>query len=1107
MPGIVVFKRRWSAGSDDFVLPALLLMILHGIWLTILCITMGVTASEYDDSCFIGGMSLQSFDLGYVVSLAAGLILEIVLFLVSLRGTILETEPRVSVQYILYTRLGILLFELAWQIVGVVWLAKHYMSCPSETPKKVTLAMNICNWLILLVIGISVWCTYDHAGGKWVKMKRFQESLKERQTRNKRPSGRRNWRQSKAGLFEVLMPFFLLVQPLPRRRSLLRLFSAYLKSHRKTIRAYEESWDRRFNLLCCCVERKNNNRNTIAEIAKLFTEFFRDLDVVPSDVIAGFVLLRHYQSLRRRHVVSQDNNVICDHLSGTPITPTTSFLQLSQPNVLAEYQKVIHYMRLALAAYGWPAVVMMKTDANCCGLLPKLRCCCCVNKPLLEYVQDNCCQCNFVALLKLSQLRECDIVYATYHVDIGETPFYVAIDHKYKTVVICVRGTTSLQDVLTDLKADAEILPLNPPIETWVGHKGMVQAAVYIKDRLKEDNLLSKAFSKDDVDETYELVLVGHSLGAGTAAILAILLRQEFPNLHCYAFSPPGGLLSEACVEETKSFITSVVVGKDVVPRIGLSQLEVLRADLINVIKNSKEPKWKIIARGVCCGNAEARKMNLDEVRIEMERDIRAHPSDEDIALSAHTPLYPPGKIIHIVRSHPSGKRKSFRCCQPHQPVYQAIWASNHAFDEVLVSPSMINDHMPDYVLEALEKVLVNVAPPKPERILSEEERQAFLDERSPSGNTLKAETKDEQNVNTEVETLPRFLYEKTDEEPTITVGPDGQLVVYSSKKKPKLLMDLNSDEPVEAPLASPDTLSERSSVLNSLSQTSELDKGKENCRMTLQSPPALETIKQSPELRKHEFVNKSSSSCESQCKQCNGNVVKTCAVVESNPLFNKECSDGHPESTPPPPKLNEKENTALLLVSSSERHSPEETLQAEYEDPNYYYTAAGIGYPHGSGAYHPPLVVTNLTSSDGGSAATPFKSKSDVGCVNSPMHRIKSTCQYQETGDNSEETLKTSQSESHLQTLSEKYRMKRSQEQGDIAHLQDSAKVYHSSNMLPIRESLDSIGEDEDSQLLRATSTEGISVFTSPSTDSEKPLSSAQSDDVFDLPLEESDV
>jgi sn1-specific diacylglycerol lipase len=44
-------------------------------------------------------------------------------------------------------------------------------------------------------------------------------------------------------------------------------------------------------------------------------------------------------------------------------------------------------------------------------------------------------------------------------------------------------------------------------------------------------------------------------------------------------------------VEYTKSFITSVVVGKDVVPRIGLHQLESLRADLINTIKRSKDPK------------------------------------------------------------------------------------------------------------------------------------------------------------------------------------------------------------------------------------------------------------------------------------------------------------------------------------------------------------------------------------------------------------------------------------------------------------------------------------------------------------------------------------
>lgn len=75
--------------------------------------------------------------------------------------------------------------------------------------------------------------------------------------------------------------------------------------------------------------------------------------------------------------------------------------------------------------------------------------------------------------------------------------------------------------------------------------KGMVSAAEYIRRKLREDDILNRAFRFDTTRGTqlYDLVLVGHSLGAGTAAILAILLKQEHPNLSCFAYSPPGGLL------------------------------------------------------------------------------------------------------------------------------------------------------------------------------------------------------------------------------------------------------------------------------------------------------------------------------------------------------------------------------------------------------------------------------------------------------------------------------------------------------------------------------------------------------------------------------------
>lgn len=38
-------------------------------------------------------------------------------------------------------------------------------------------------------------------------------------------------------------------------------------------------------------------------------------------------------------------------------------------------------------------------------------------------------------------------------------------------------------------------------------------------------------------------------------------------------------------------------------------------------------------------------------------------------------------------------------------PIYQALWADNTDFDEVLISPVMVQDHMPDKLLDALNKV------------------------------------------------------------------------------------------------------------------------------------------------------------------------------------------------------------------------------------------------------------------------------------------------------------------------------------------------------------------------------------------------------------------
>lgn len=46
-------------------------------------------------------------------------------------------------------------------------------------------------------------------------------------------------------------------------------------------------------------------QNSFTDIARLLSDFFRDLDVVPSDVVAGLVLLRKFQKIEREANVNQ----------------------------------------------------------------------------------------------------------------------------------------------------------------------------------------------------------------------------------------------------------------------------------------------------------------------------------------------------------------------------------------------------------------------------------------------------------------------------------------------------------------------------------------------------------------------------------------------------------------------------------------------------------------------------------------------------------------------------------------------------------------------------------------------------------------------------------
>lgn len=58
-----------------------------------------------------------------------------------------------------------------------------------------------------------------------------------------------------------------------------------------------------------------------------------------------------------------------------------------------------------------------------------------------------------------------------------------------------MRGTGSLKDALTDMQASQIPIPGIDPSKQYYGHKGMINAAHYIKTELESKGILEKAFN------------------------------------------------------------------------------------------------------------------------------------------------------------------------------------------------------------------------------------------------------------------------------------------------------------------------------------------------------------------------------------------------------------------------------------------------------------------------------------------------------------------------------------------------------------------------------------------------------------------------------------
>jgi len=165
---------------------------------------------------------------------------------------------------------------------------------------------------------------------------------------------------------------------------------------------------------------------------------------------------------------------------------------------------------------------------------------------------------------RLENLAECKIALLPTS---GHIPgFFVAVDKARRAVVLGVRGTAHSGDVMTDCVGNSVPFPEYPGVET---HQAILAAARAVLEKTE-----AALIAGLDQNPGFGIVVAGHSLGAGTAILCALLIKAspKYANqkLRCFAYAPPPIIspITDAAVRSVD--ICSVVDRHDIISRVSL---------------------------------------------------------------------------------------------------------------------------------------------------------------------------------------------------------------------------------------------------------------------------------------------------------------------------------------------------------------------------------------------------------------------------------------------------------------------------------------------------------------------------------------------------------
>lgn len=166
---------------------------------------------------------------------------------------------------------------------------------------------------------------------------------------------------------------------------------------------------------------------------------------------------------------------------------------------------------------------------------------------------------------------------------IDYTNHTVVLDHKSRSIIIAIRGTSCVSDILVDIAC------YTTDFCGGQAHSGMARMAR--ATWTKATQLHGPNF--EGIADDYDIVITGHSLGAGVAALMTIMVLHEKlvditnRSVRCFTYACPP-IYYGHLPDNIKNNITAYINGSDCIARMSIHNLLHLNACLVAVDRERK---------------------------------------------------------------------------------------------------------------------------------------------------------------------------------------------------------------------------------------------------------------------------------------------------------------------------------------------------------------------------------------------------------------------------------------------------------------------------------------------------------------------------------------